>query len=320
MSFKVKGAGQARGGDFEPRITVVPKAGARKARVSLIVDLGIQKREDFEDETTKETRQQKPCPQVAVFVDLVNDVVDYGGKIGKAQYRLMVNKTFGGEITGINFVTTPPKDAKGNRIDGKPWGFHPRNRLTELCKATGRPEIAIEEGPSGTDIEQLLGLPLIADVEVKETSPEGKKDKDGNQIVYKNVNFKGASKVPMQDSDELDADGNAVEVPAPVADLKIAPRLIGFDTATKEDIQYIRLGLRKMIKLAENYAGSAMQTAIEAYEAENGSAAASDDAGEPESQAEPKSKVTPAKPKATPAPKKPVEKAGFEDMDDDVPF
>ena len=42
----------------------VPKAGSRKARISLIVDLGEQNREDFEDEKKLEKRPQKPCQQM----------------------------------------------------------------------------------------------------------------------------------------------------------------------------------------------------------------------------------------------------------------
>jgi hypothetical protein len=326
MSFKAKNAGAPKGGnreDFGPR--PVPKNGARKGRVSLIVDLGEQNREDFEDESSGEKRTQKPCQQVAVFVDLVQDVVDYGGSIGKAQYRLMVNKDFGGEVTGINHVLTPPKDNKGNILKDKPWSFHPRNRLTELCKATGMPHIALDasaENPDGTDISLLLGLPLIADVEVSEKD-SGKVDKDKNPIIYKNVRFKGASQVPMIETDDLDGDGNAIEMPAPVADLKSQARCIMFDTATVEDIKFIRSNLIRKIKLANNYAGSNMQKAIEAFEAAQGSSASDDDgSGEPESQAAPRERVTPPKAGKTSgkpaAEKKPVPKPDGED--DDVPF
>lgn len=239
----------------------VPKSGPRKARVSLIVDMGIQDREPFDDGNGN-IREQKPVPQVAVFVDLVNDVVDYGGKIGKKQYRLMLNKSFNGVVSGINFTSVAPRDADGNQIQGKPWGFHPASILTKLCAAVGRKDIAIDERkPDSLNLEALLALSLQVNIEVKETEDKnGKKDKDGNTIVYKNVNNKGLFPVPLDDDD------NPQEVKA----LEAEPLCVTFDNAKEEHIMFLRPGLRKAIKQAKNYAGSAMQAAIEAYEAANG--------------------------------------------------
>lgn len=233
----------------------VPKAGSRKARVSLIIDLGIQAREDFEDEKTGEVREQKPCQQVAVFADLVADKVDYGGDIGKQQYRLLLNKSFAGAVHGINFTTVPPKDGDGNVIKGKPWTLHPANILTKLAKATGENSVI-----ESCDIELLLGKAFMATVEVKETVSD-KKDDEGKPIVYRNVNFKGAAEVPTEE----DEDGN--EQPISVPDLTQAARCITFDNATADDIQFIRRNILNMIKLAKNYAGSQMQKAVEEFEA-----------------------------------------------------
>ena len=102
-SFKPKNANApSTGGDGLPRNFPTPKAGSRRARVSLIVDLGTQEREPFNAGKPDE-KPQKPCQQVAVFADLVADTVDYGGDIGKAHYRLMLNGSFGGVLKGINF-------------------------------------------------------------------------------------------------------------------------------------------------------------------------------------------------------------------------
>jgi len=299
MAFKPANASRTSGGNFEPSNFPTPRAGSRKARVSLIVDMGVQNREPFEDPNTKEMKEQKPCQQVAVFADLVADTVDYGGSIGKQHYRLLLNKSFQGNIQGVNFVATPPKDAKGNLIAGKPWGFHPANLLTKVAKAVGRPDVI-----ESMDVEELMGLPFMAQVEVKETEDKnGKKDKDGNVLVYKNVNFKGAAEVPEDD------DGN----PLPVAELNNPALCITFDNARKEDIKWIRASLVKQIKLANNYAGSAMQKAIEAFEAEN---AQGGDEGEDEAPApKPAAKSAPAK--KTAAKPKPVPQ---DDADDDVPF
>lgn len=306
MAFKPANATRTGGGEgnFEERNFPVPRAGSRKARVSLIIDLGTQNREDFEDPNTKELKPQKPCQQVAVFADLVADVVDYGGPIGKAQYRLLLNKSFQGKVQGINFTATPPKDAKGNTIQGKPWGLHPANLLTKLAKAVGKPEVV-----ETMDIEELLNMPFMATVEVKITEDKnGKKDKDGNVIEYKNVNFKGAAEVPEDD------DGN----PIAVADLKQPARCITFDNAKVEDIQYIRSNLISQIKLANNYAGSAMQKAIEAFEAQK--AAAGNDEGTDEQEEEDEQPATKPATKSTTKPKAPKKPVPVDDEEEDIPF
>lgn len=319
MAFKPANSGGGGGnstGDFENRNLPVPKSGSRKARVSLIIDLGIQNREPFEDPKTKEVKEQKPAHQVAVFADLVSDVVDYGGKIGRQQYRLPLNNVFKGVIEGINFNTVPPTDADGKRIEGKPWGLHPRNKLTVLAKAVDMESITYEgKHKESLDISLLLDQPFMANVEVKETPDKnGKKDKDGNAIVYKNVNYKGPSPVPTVEDDE----GN--EQPLAVPKLTQKPRCITFDSATVEDVQFIRPSIIRIIKQANNYAGSAMQKAIEAYEAQNAGSDDGDDAGgddtpaEKPQQAESKPKAT--KPKAAPKPQ-PQPAA---DDDSDIPF
>lgn len=315
MAFKPKQTGGGGGGDYE-FVTVKPKSGNRLARISLIVDMGTQVREDFVDEKTGETKPQKPCQQVAVFADLVNDEVDYGGKIGKAQYRMLLNKSFKGAVAGVNFVTVPPKDGDGNMLKGKPWTLHPASLLTKLAHATGHPEIITDNNkPGSLDIDLLLNEPLLINVEVKETPAKDKKDKDGNPIIYTNVNFKNATPVPPTTNSEGD------EVETVVKALKQPAMSITFDNAKKEDIKFIRPGLIKQIKLAIDYAGSKMQAAIEAFEAEKGEAGnddqGSDDAGE---QAETPATKPAAKKTAAAAKKAAAAKPPADDMDDDVPF
>lgn len=286
-------------GEYVQRNYPVPKSGPRRARISLIVDLGIQPREDF-DIGKPTQKPQKPAQQIAMFADLVNDVVDYGGDIGKAHYRLLINNTYMGKLKGINFYPTPPKDADGNTIKGKEWGLHDNSVITKLGKAIGKPEVQLPP----MDVSILLGGQFMADVEVNEKA-SGKMDADGEEIIYKNVNYKSCAKVAPVIKE--DADGNEVEEVPTFAALKMEPKCISFDNATKDDIKVIRANLIQIIKQATNYAGSQMQKAIEAYEAENGGNAAPA-----------KDAVAPAvKPKATPKTKAPVE----QDMaDDDVPF
>lgn len=263
MAFKpASKAPSSNGQSFDRAYTAVaPKPGLRKARVSLIVDMGIQERDPFKDEDGT-LKEQKPCQQVAVFVDLVNDKVDYGGQIGVKQYRLPLNKVFKGEFNGIGFYPVAPKDKDGNTIEGKPWGFHPNNMLSKLAKACGRPDVAVDDkGKDSLNIEALLGLPLMVEVEVKKTEDKNcKKDDKGNVITYTNVNVKNLTTVPLDDDDN----------PQNVAALEQDAILLSFDDAKKEDVMFIRPGLRAKIKTAKNFDGSAMQAAIEAFEAENG--------------------------------------------------
>lgn len=293
----------------------VPKAGSRPARVSLIIDIGTQIRGDSyktsdgklcnEDTPGAIATAQKDAKQVVVFADLVNDVVDYGGDIGKQQYRLMLNGSYSGVTKGVNHaVNTPPKDAKGNTIKGGVWTMHPLNLLSKLAKATNMDEV-INNGA----INRLLNKQFMAQVDVNEKD-SGKLDADGEAIIYRNVNYKSGAQVAAVETGEDDEDGNAIEAVPEVKPLKQAAKIITFANAKKEDVQFIRPNVRKMIKLATDYAGTNMQKAIEAFEAEAGNAPDAED-------------DTPAeKPAAKPAVKKPVVKKApvVSDDDDDVPF
>lgn len=308
MAFKPKNANgnSSTQREFDPnRKFPTPKAGSRPARISLIIDLGTQERADFEDPKTKETRPQSPCQQVAVFCDLPNDVVDYGGEIGKQQYRLCLNKTYAGEFSGINFTAVPPRDADGNRIQGKPWTLPPASILTKLAKATGKLDVIESQ-----DIEELLDQPFMATVEVKETESKTAKDDEGNPVKFTNVNFKGCSEVPLVEDD----DGN--EEPMKVKPLASPAMIISFDDAKPEQIKYIRKNILNIIKTAKNYAGSQMQKAVEAFEAGKTQEGA---ANEPQEAPEDKPKQPP-KPAAKKAPVKAPEPPADEDMDDDIPF
>jgi hypothetical protein len=260
----------------------VPKAGNRPARISLIVDIGNQNRKDFEEKDGT-LKPQKPADQIAIFLDLTSDVVDYGSDIGMQPYRLMLNKSFAGDIDGINFGVGPIRDADGAIIPGRPDNYHPMSVITKLAKATGTTSIV--EGKN-LDLEQLLNKPLMATVEVKRTEDKnGKLDDKGSIRVYENVNFRGTSEVPEM------PDGS----PYPVPDCKLMPRVISFDGAQASDIKYIRRDLLAKIKIANNYEGSQMQRAIVEFEG-----------GDADAIPEPAGKEMPAK---------------FDDaFDDDVPF
>lgn len=293
----------------EPINIPTPRAGNRRARLSLIIDMGTQEREPIyknaagqlvdEDTEGAIAHPQKPCQQVALFADLVNDVVEYGGKIGEKQYRLLLNKSYNGQVRGVNFTVGPPKDAKGKIIEGRPWSFHPQNLLTKLAKAVDMEYVTLDvrNDARSLDISLMLNQPFLANVEVAVTE----KEKDGKKVTYKNVRYKGASPVPLDKNDN----------PEEVDPLEVEPKCITFDNATKEDIQVIRRSIRDQIKLAQNYAGSKMQKAIEAFEAELGEEASTPAPEKEESKPKP---TKSAKPVA-----KPVEEED-DNFDDTSPF
>lgn len=264
MAFKPK-SGSKNPGNFkrDPNMKFpVPKAGNRPARISLIIDLGNQNRKDFEEDDGT-LKPQKPADQIAIFLDLTADVVDYGSVIGKQPYRMMLNKSFMGEIDGINFGVGPVRDANGAVVPGKPYNYHPMSIITKLAKATRTD--AIMDG-SNLDLTQLMGKALMATVEVKRTEDKnGKIDEATGKVrVYENVNFRGVSEVPEMPDGSL----------FPVPETAMEPMIISFDGATADQIKYIRRDVLNKIKLANNYAGSQMQKAIEEFEgttSDNGS-------------------------------------------------
>jgi hypothetical protein len=250
MSYKPQSQKQSTngprvGGNGKPVLYPVPEAGNQAARISLIVDLGTQERDDFVDQKTKIATPQSPCQQLVIFADLVDQVVDYGGDIGKAQYRLLLNHTDKGKIQGVNFNAVPARDAEGNTVKGKMWTFHPQNMLTKLAKATGQEQILGKDEDNNMDISQLLGQGFYADVSVTQTEDRnGKKDNEGNTVVYTNVNFKGASKPPIIKGK-----------PAEIEDLQVTPMILNHENVTKETLVYIRGKVLEMMKKAPEYHG-----------------------------------------------------------------
>ena len=296
---------------------VFPKTGQRRARVSLIVDLGKQERPDLYEVDGKlkpganadtpgvVIKKQKPAQQVAVYADLVNDVVDYGGDIGKAQYRMCLNKSFKNVLQGINFYKSPVMDVKG-KDTGKPWQIHAQNLLTKLALACNEPSV-----PESANLGKLLNKQFMIDIDIKET-PSGKEDKNGDEIIYKNISFKSVSKVsPVFKEDE---NGDEIEVIPEFAELQTPAMCITFTNATADKIKFIRKGVIQQIKLAQNYAGSNMQKAIEEFEAQQADAEAMQKGSEESTETKAAEKPAKKESKA----KKPV--APDPDLNDDVPF
>jgi hypothetical protein len=243
------------------------KGGSRPARVSLIVDLGTQEREpstkDYNPNDPKQVEAiakgswvdnvggkdilhtpRKPVQQVAVLADLLNDVVDYGGAIGKQPYRLLLNPSFKGDVKGVDLAGCYSYDESGKRLEDKPFTFHAQSLLTKLSKATQTLAV-IDGGADNMDVSLLAGKAFMAQVAVN-TSGEN---------TY--VNYKGCSEVPLIE----DEDGN--EAPLKVKPLSNEARIITFDTVTEDDVKWLRGDLVKKIKQALNYQGSKMQAVLE---------------------------------------------------------
>lgn len=324
MAYKPK-AEAGSNVDREPKVAPngvaykfpVPNAGNQAARISLIVDIGTQEREDFEDKETGEVKPQKPVQQLVVFADLVDEIVDYGGDIGEKQYRLMLNKSFKGDIQGVAFTAVPPRDVKGNMIEGRIWTFHPQNLLTKLAKATGNEHILGVNNDDNMDITALLGAAMYADVEVSETESK-KKDADGKSKTYTNVNFKQANKVPVNKGKPLE-----------VEELEVEPLIINHDNVTEETLVFLRKDIIKLMKLAPEYAGSNLEKLLTAkgegeVPAKEGKPLEAKNKTEPVAEEEAPAKTTakkaPAKKKEAPVQTPADEEDGDGEDGDGMPF
>jgi hypothetical protein len=254
--------------------------GLQFARVSMIVDLGTQPREPFSevyDANNAEHKEalatrgayletaqwgnnkgkeciyipQTPKAGIAVFVDLVENLVDYGSDIGKKPFRLMLNKNFKGEITPIPFYPVKPVS------DGGMWTFAGSSLLSKLATACDKPEV-IGKGTEdqNMDVSLLLGQPLNIDIEIVTNESNGKS--------FTNVRYKGMTRIRKTD-----------EVP----ELSDKPLLITFDCTDTNVVKMIRKDVRaKMMespdfptsKIAQTFAAAGLidSSAVQAAQQE----------------------------------------------------
>ena len=252
------------------------KAGQRPARVSLIVDLGqqIKTPSEVEYNPTQKKHQDlvangteiiqrngkeyisvppknKVGPEIAVFADLVNDVVDYGEPLGKQPYRIMVNGSFRGDMKGIAFEGQYPY-IEGVGLNFDMFTFHAKSQLTALAKATGNTQILSGriDDANNMDISQLLNGAFYAKIEKSDNGVEGD---DGRCY----VNYKGANPPPPS------FDENGDEVPTKVKETTNTPMIITFDNVTEDTAKFLNGMVVKKIKAATNYVGSKMQQVLE---------------------------------------------------------
>lgn len=308
MSFKAKGSGNYDGPriDYEA-INQTFEDDTYDARISLMIDLGVQERSDavahqnkedttyVEDEDAAndlidkvedmvgewvvnkenldefeeveiETKKQleavqkdiedaemgdtvfqlpfriysrKDANEVAIFADLVDHYVEYVEGEEEEQYRHMFNKNdfVTKELTGFALTVTKPMG------DSDHWTFSPNSMLSKLAKACHRGDI-LTDADLENDISLILGEPLGIPFTVSE--------KKGKTYV------KGAAPTALRKKD----------LPK-VSDLDVEPVAISFEDATVEQLEVAkpRKAILDKIKKATNYEGSAMQEAVEEYEA-----------------------------------------------------
>lgn len=197
-----------------------PEAGVTLAAVSMIVDMGIQNRPDFVDQTGKKV-PRKPVQQLAVLVDLLTQTHDWGGDIGTKQIRLPLYNTFEGQVLGHDFVVYKQEDGVVT--------FNPKSKMAKLTSACGATKELIA---NGHDVEALLGKALMVEVTEREY----------------NGNFYHKIKGVMPVMKGL-----------PIPKLESAPIIVSFETCTEEQAKLIRSDVRKQIMKANNYQGSVIQ-------------------------------------------------------------
>ena len=325
MGFKPKreNNGNGNGNDFlypDPA-----EDGTQDARVSMIVDLGIQDRDNFEERYDANKQEhidaladrgaelvtptygdlkgvecisipQSPKQGVAVFVDLVEETVDYGGKIGHKHYRYMLNRSFKNDVSPITFAAVKPA------TEGGVWTFHGGSVLTKLAKATKKLEI-LEDGDDNMNIELLLDQPFLIDIDVSHTK-KGEK-------TYTNVKHNAISKLKSKtDPDDVEA-------------LLTPAMLIAFDDASAEDVKFIRKDVRRKIMQAHDFVGSQMEAAfVEAGFCKAGNVEDAPAEGELEqaTKTEPKEAPKESVKETKEAPTEKEAEPDMADFDDDVPF
>lgn len=180
--------------------------------------------------------QPKDGQEVAIFADLVDNVVDYGDT-GKHPYRIVLNKSWMGELKGFSLKVVPPQS-------GKIWTFAGNSMLTKLAKATKSDSIV--DGSNADDLNNiglLLGKALMVDV---------KKVVSGENTY---INVGGVSSVPKLIADNIDKS-------------LVTPVGISFDSVTVEDLENAKLrgNIIKKIKAANNFVGSKMEAAMIEFE------------------------------------------------------
>lgn len=284
--------------DYEA-IAAQVEEGTQPARISLIVDLGIQERtqgfsskkesvhateEEAEEylalvrevgnDASKaakitekdgsytingELYDRSPVQQVAIFADLPETLVTYVEGEEEKPYRVMLNTVWQKELKGFDLIASPPSEKGGL------WTFGTASVLHKLAKATKQLDI-ISDTDDNMNVGLLLGEAFLANIE-----------KNGNFIKNKGYS-------PLMKNQKVD--------PLPFEAVGIS-----FDEVTVAELQAAKLrkSVIDKIKQATNYSGSRMERAVKEYEASFATKAADKEespvVSKPKPSTKPKAKV-----------------------------
>lgn len=187
--------------------------------------------------TCNEFGGEREYQELAIFADLTENPVDYGGDIGTKAFRVMINRRWMGDIKGFQLKKSAPTTKDGV------WNVKGNTKLAELATATGCKHL-LEVDLEDADWSEMLGQGLNIGIE-----------KSGDDLQYLEVGTcvgLKKRKGQLEEVDELEQD----------------PILITFDDCTVEDLEaaHIRSDVIKKIKSATDYAGSQIEKAIKEYE------------------------------------------------------
>jgi hypothetical protein len=176
--------------------------------------------------------------EIAVAADLVDTYVEYVEGEQPNQYRYYFNSVWQGDMRGFPLPVYRGKNTKT---------FSKNSTMAKLINNTGQKQIMKSNHDDYNDVEVLVGKPLQLAIQ--------KSDKGF---------IRHSGMVPVRPNDKiasLDIDGYPDGI------------CIQFDSATVEQLEAFRprKAVIDKIKAAKNYEGSAMQAAIEEYEAQNSS-------------------------------------------------
>jgi hypothetical protein len=305
-------------------IFLATTAGKKKSipgYVTGIYDLGIQNREDAEEEynPTKSYPEgfsvyaeggkdmvrypRKPCRTVALAIDFPQYQVDYSlhctGESAPVPYRMLLNGTWGvfDEKEGKKVQTVTGFPLTLMKDDNGSWGVAKNSKLHALAEAC---EVLDEKGrflPENLGL--LLGKVAQFQVEVSLTP-----SKDGSRK-YLNERIKLAGVVPEG-------------LPVPELDPSLIHGLNFFGANDPDMVKKIRKVVKGTVKRAIDYPDSDIKKVIDTIEASNGNPSPS--SAKPPSPAPAPTPKPPAKATPTKAPT-PVPAAAWEDgSDDESPF
>lgn len=236
--------------------------------------------------------------EIAIFADCTEMEVDYGEEIGVKPYRVMLNRSFMGDITGFQLKKVPPNEKGGV------WTIKGNTKLAEIATATGHKDL-LSVDLDDADWSEMLGEGF--NLQLTRSGDKDQYINVGKCVSLKKKKNKATGKMEVEEVEELTDEAVAIT----------------FDNATVEmlEIAKPRFDVIKKIKSATDYEGSAMQDAVEAYEelmkAKYKAKSKDSEYDESEDEDEEETPKSKTKPKAKTKPKKVEEEPEDDDSEDE---